>query len=130
MSKKTKTASLVDELSPTIDQQVLDLSAGPPEGDELPEVPQHDDTEADDDEPTAADLEPFSVRAATFSVPIAAVSVQGFTRRRIDVRLSRRQGDALKRIMLALQSQDARLADRRPIKNVTDAVRWLIDQVA
>jgi len=128
MSKKK--SQLVDELSPSIDQQVLELTAGPTDDELQDELLDDVASDPSDEELPTEPLQPVSIGAATMTVPVARMQVNGFIRRRIDLRLSRRQADSLKRIMLALQTQDARLADRRPVKNVTDALRWMLDQLA
>lgn len=54
----------------------------------------------------------------------------GFVRRRIDVKFSAQQAANLKRIKMALDAKDARLAGGQRVTSLADAMRWLLENIA
>ena len=62
------------------------------------------------------------------SVPVVE-GLGGYARRRIDLRLKGTQAERLKQIANGLEDAGATLADGKYVVNVTDAIRWMIEQV-
>lgn len=54
----------------------------------------------------------------------------GYIRRRLDADLSRTQAGQLKALELGLQSREARLANGKLVASGSDAIRWLLEELA
>jgi hypothetical protein len=86
-------------------------------------------------EPRDADQE--SVRQAVFgnrtkvvTLPMSDAELGGHFTRLVQVRLTRAQGIALKRLRLGLENAGAQLEDGSEVADNSKAIRWLLEQVA
>lgn len=65
----------------------------------------------------------------TCSVPFID-GLQGYCRRRVDVRLTMSQSEKLRGILQGLESKDARLGDGRHVSSTAHAVQWVIENAS
>jgi hypothetical protein len=86
-------------------------------------------------EPRDADQE--SVRQAVFgnrtkmiTLPMAEAELSGHFTRLVQVRLTRAQGIALKRLRLGLENAGATLDNGSEVADNSKVIRWLLEQVA
>jgi len=74
--------------------------------------------------------EPPAVADVSVSVPLADFRDERcYISRHVEVRLSRQQGIALRRLQLALDARGERLAGGRRVIHAADALKWLLDQL-
>ncbi|MCC7085883.1 MAG: hypothetical protein IT427_12850 [Pirellulales bacterium] len=67
----------------------------------------------------------------TVTVPLAEVPAACHISRRVDVaHLTRRQAETLKRVQRSLEDSGGVMANGRPVRRCSDAIKWLIDQIA
>jgi hypothetical protein len=70
-------------------------------------------------------------RSVSIEIPISGVTTDGmYISCHLDMRLSRRQAETLRRIEFALQENDAKQQNGRGINSQADAVRWLLDRLS
>lgn len=92
-----------------------------------------DDVPADEDAAAVAALDASADAAQDtriIEVPLGGIAAGAYLSRHVEVRLSREQAIALKRLHLALRRGNAELLSGRPIVHQADAVRWLLEQIA
>ena len=72
-------------------------------------------------------LEPMM---ATITVPLSPSALEGcYISNHVDVRMTIAQATVLRRLHLALDTSEARLANDRHIASTADAVRWLLEEI-
>jgi hypothetical protein len=72
---------------------------------------------------------PTIVRTS-ISVPVSGVNLDGnYIGKHLDVRLSRTQALALRRLYLGLDAENGRLANGRRVNNPADGIRWMLEQI-
>jgi len=73
---------------------------------------------------------PRFLPSATITVPQLDVDLSDcYVSRHVDVRVSRRQAEVLRRLALALDAKNMLLANGRRAVTAADAVRWLLEEV-
>lgn len=63
-------------------------------------------------------------------VPMLQFDGVGFVKRRIEAKLSTDQAMALKGLKLGLEAADARLKDGSRVRHASDAIRWMLENLA
>ena len=63
-------------------------------------------------------------------VPMLHLDGVGFVKRRIEAKLSTDQAMALKGLKLGLEAADARLKDGSRVRHASDAIRWMLENLA
>jgi hypothetical protein len=90
--------------------------------------------EVADDEPIGdvpAPLPQPSQSLVSLAVPLSDASLEGcYVSTHVEVRMSHEQGLALRRLQLSLDAQGASLAGGRRVIHASDAVKWLLEQIA
>jgi hypothetical protein len=70
------------------------------------------------------------VELIEIDVPFSDMQLDGcYISCHLDVRLTRRQGDTIRRIQLGLDAAGARLANNRRVVTQADAIRWLLEEI-
>jgi hypothetical protein len=85
-------------------------------------------------EPVAAPPEPLpgpaGVRSVSVAVPLSEATLEGcYVSTHVEVRMSRAQGELVRRLHLALQAQQARVASGGLVRTPPDAIRWLLERL-
>ena len=62
-------------------------------------------------------------------VPLSRLTMEGYTPRKINARITRAQGRIVDRMLGALDAMNARTLDGQHVARRIDVVRWLLDQV-
>ena len=76
---------------------------------------------------------PANMTTATTSVvelPLSSISTTGYVSKRADVKLTRKQCLTLRAVLRGLEDRGAVLENGRPVNNVTQAVQYILEQIA
>jgi hypothetical protein len=113
----------------------LAIYAPPDAADEVPTSAGEEPDEEDDGGEAAA--EPAETPQSeppvmvSLTAPLAQADLQDcYISTHVEVRLTRAQGLALRRLHLALDADGARMAGGRRVIHLADAVKWLLDKLA
>ena len=74
------------------------------------------------DEQKAAELN-------TVVIELPLLPIEGYVRKRVDVTFTSAEAHALKSVRNALESRSVQLANGKNVTTVSDAVRWIIQQI-
>ena len=61
------------------------------------------------------------------SVPFLENFIEGYSRTRIDLKLTNSQANALKSIQLALEAKEAKLGSGKYVSNPADSLKWILE---
>ena len=76
---------------------------------------------------------PANMTTATTSVielPLSSISTTGYVSKRADVKLTRKQCLTLRAVLRGLEDRGAVLENGRPVNNVTQAVQYILEEIA
>ena len=80
--------------------------------------------------PISASEEPPQIVEVCITVPLAYDGpFDGFLGRHVELRLDMEQANKLRRLQVALDALDERLANGRHVSNRSDAIKWIIDKL-
>lgn len=66
---------------------------------------------------------------ASVMIELPLLPIQGYVRKRVDVTFTSAEAHALKSVRNALESRSAQLSNGKNVTTVSDAVRWIIQQI-
>ena len=70
-----------------------------------------------------------SVELDTVMIEIPLLPIEGYVRKRVDVTFTSAEAHALKSVRNALEAKSALLANGKNVTTVSDAVRWIVQQI-
>ncbi len=107
-------------------------AVAPPTVEEISTVELSEAVQVAVDDPLTPEPDPASPRSLIIELPFADISAQdkGYVKAHIDIQLNGVQAKTLKALMRALHDTHQRTTVGRHVDSVTDAIRWLLDQIA
>lgn len=79
--------------------------------------------------PVIVSLHPDAGPSAPLVVPLAILDPRAYVPQHVDLQLSAKQGKTLKRIAGGLDAIGQRLESGRRVQTLSDAVRWMLEQI-
>lgn len=78
---------------------------------------------------TLADEQKAAKKLNTVVIELPLLPIEGYVRKRVDVTFTSAEAHALKSVRNALESRSVQLANGKNVTTVSDAVRWIIQQI-
>lgn len=78
---------------------------------------------------TEAEPEPVVKPLDSVMIELPLLPIEGYVRKRVDVTFTSAEAHALKAVRNALEAKSATLSNGKNVTTVSDAVRWIVQQI-